>query len=67
MYYSKIALGNLYKSFGKEMHKEILAHANKFGYVLWNSDEKLMLVVNEQGHEEIKRWFVAKKADNARK
>lgn len=47
------------------MYKEILTHAQKFGYVLWNSDEKLLIVVNEQGHEEIKRFFSQKKANKA--
>lgn len=43
------------------MYKEILQHAQKFDYVLWFSNEKLMMIVNEQGHEEIKRWFQTKK------
>nr|KAJ3422193.1 RNA polymerase II transcription factor B 52 kDa subunit [Polyrhizophydium stewartii] len=56
----RISRGYLYQMFSREQdYRDILKQATDFGYELWHSDAKRLIVVSNEGHEHIKA-FVAR-------
>ncbi|KAH6565356.1 hypothetical protein BASA50_005389 [Batrachochytrium salamandrivorans] len=54
----RISRGHLYQMFsGDQEYREILKYATDFGYELWHSDAKRLVIVSAQGHEHIKVFF----------
>ena len=53
--------GFLYEQFlQQEDYNEILKFAYHYGYVIWKSDAKRLLVVSEDGHEHVKSYMKQK-------
>jgi transcription initiation factor TFIIH subunit 4 len=50
--------GFLYEQFlRQEDYNEVLKFAYDYGYVVWKSDSKRLLVVSEDGHENVKSFM----------
>jgi Transcription factor Tfb2 (p52) C-terminal domain len=49
--------GTLYLDIGPTQFKDIIQYASDFGYVLWSSEPKKMIVLSSQGHEHVRNWL----------
>lgn len=61
-FFSKIRIssckGYLYQMFNRfQDYNDVLKYATDFGYVQWNSDEKMMLFVTTEGHQHVKEYI----------
>ena len=53
-----IIQGTLYQGFNREQdYQDVLKYANDFGYVLWKSDYKRIIVLSMDGHEHVRSWL----------
>ncbi|KAI8919720.1 transcription factor Tfb2-domain-containing protein [Entophlyctis helioformis] len=51
----RISRSVLYQQFARDQeYRDVLKHATDYGFLLWNSEKKRMLVVSAEGHEHIK-------------
>ncbi|KAI8901971.1 transcription factor Tfb2-domain-containing protein [Globomyces pollinis-pini] len=50
--------GTLYQGFNREQdYRDVFKYASDFGYVLWHSDEKRLLILSMDGHEHVRSWL----------
>lgn len=50
--------GYMYESFlRQEDYAQVLKYATDFGYVLWESSARRMIMISDEGHEHVKNYI----------